>query len=83
MGGKSLQEQGTIISRGVEIVIGTPGRIADCLSQRLLVLNQCYFTILDEADKMIEMELEEQINQIFSTIPKSLTKSENEQEAMI
>ena len=83
MGGKSLQEQGTIISRGVEIVIGTPWRIADCLSQRLLVLNQCYFTILDEADKMIEMELEEQINQIFSTIPESLTKSENEQEAMI
>jgi superfamily II DNA/RNA helicase len=47
------------------------------------VLNQCYFTILDEADKMIEMELEEQINQIFSTIPKSLTKSDNEQETII
>jgi hypothetical protein len=32
---------------------------------------------------MIEMELEEQINQIFSTIPESLTKNENEQLAMV
>jgi len=39
VGGKSAQEQGSIISGGVEIVIGTPGRIEDFLIQRLLVLN--------------------------------------------
>ena len=37
VGGKSVQEQGSIISRGVELVIGTPGRIEDLLNQRLLV----------------------------------------------
>ena len=70
VGGKSVQEQGSVISRGVEIVIGTPGRIEDCLDKRLLVLNQCYFVILDEADKMIEMDLEESVNNILSSIPK-------------
>ena len=70
VGGKSTQEQGSQISRGVEIVIGTPGRIEDCLEQRLLVLNQCYFLVLDEADKMIEMDLEESVNNIISAIPR-------------
>ena len=39
VGGKSSDEQGSIISRGVEVVIGTPGRIWDCLDRRTLVLN--------------------------------------------
>lgn len=77
VGGKSVQEQGSQIRRGVEIVIGTPGRIEDCLDQRLLVLNQCYYVILDEADKMIEMDLEESVNKIIGTIPQSLAKDEN------
>lgn len=40
-------------------MIGTPGRIEDCINRRMLVLNQCYFIILDEADKMIDLGLEE------------------------
>ena len=55
VGGKSAEEQSSIISSGVEVIIGTPGRIEDCLSRRTLVLNQCYFVVLDEADKMFEM----------------------------
>jgi ATP-dependent RNA helicase DDX23/PRP28 len=39
VGGKSAEQQGSIISDGVEVVIGTPGRIEDCLDRRLLVLN--------------------------------------------
>ena len=39
VGGKSSEEQGSAISRGVEVVIGTPGRIWDCLDKRTLVLN--------------------------------------------
>lgn len=80
VGGKSAQEQGTQISRGVEIVIGTPGRIEDCLNQRLLVLNQCFFCVLDEADKMIEMDLEESVNNIIDSVPESLQKSEDHEE---
>ena len=47
-------------------MIGTPGRIEDCLDRRYLVLNQCYFVILDEADKMIDMDLEESVNNILN-----------------
>jgi ATP-dependent RNA helicase DDX23/PRP28 len=78
VGGRSISEQGSKISRGVEIVIGTPGRIEDCLDKRLLVLNQCFFLILDEADKMVEMDLEESVNTILSFIPPSLRKSEDQ-----
>ena len=81
VGGKSVQEQGGQIRRGVEIVIGTPGRIEDCLDQRLLVLNQCFYVILDEADKMIEMDLEESVNKIISCIPRHLAKSTDEKTA--
>jgi ATP-dependent RNA helicase DDX23/PRP28 len=54
VGGKSSEEQGSSIGRGVEIVIGTPGRIEDLIKRQYLVLNQCYYVILDEADKMID-----------------------------
>ena len=65
IGQKSAEEQGSIISRGIEIVIGTPGRIEDLLTKRTLVLNQCYFVVLDEADKMIDYNLEDSVNAII------------------
>jgi len=75
VGGKSSEEQGSSISRGVEIVIGTPGRIEDLIKRQYLVLNQCYYVILDEADKMIDQELEESVNFILDAIPQNLNKS--------
>ena len=79
VGGKSAEEQGSIISRGVEVVIGTPGRIEDCLNRRTLVLNQCYFIVLDEADKMIDYNLEDSVNAIIDKIPEHLHKGDNEE----
>lgn len=68
IGGRSASEQSTKISRGCEVIIGTPGRILDCLKKRLLVLNQCFYLILDEADKMIEMDLVEDVTSIIGSI---------------
>ena len=68
IGGRSANEQSSKISRGWEVIIGTPGRILDCLNKRLLVLNQCFYLILDEADKMIEMDLVEDVTKILSFI---------------
>ena len=74
IGGRSANEQSSKISRGCEVIIGTPGRILDCLKKRLLVLNQCFYLILDEADKMIEMDLVDDVNNIMSNIEEeSLT----------
>lgn len=68
IGGRSANEQSSKISRGCEVIIGTPGRILDCLNKRLLVLNQCFYLILDEADKMIEMDLVNDVTTILSHI---------------
>jgi ATP-dependent RNA helicase DDX23/PRP28 len=60
------------------VIIGTPGRIEDCLDRRILVLNQCFWVILDEADKMIDYNFEDAINRILSCIPEDLDKSSDE-----
>ena len=82
MGGKSAEEQFSVIAGGVEVIIGTPGRIEDCLSRRTLVLNQCYFVVLDEADKMIDYNFEEAINKIFALIPEEIEKSRDEEQVL-
>ncbi len=53
VGGQSIEEQGFKLRRGVHIVIGTPGRLCDCLQNSYLVLNQCNYVVLDEADRMV------------------------------
>jgi len=37
------------------VVVATPGRLIDCIERRLVVLNQCNYVVLDEADRMIDM----------------------------
>ncbi len=61
VGGQSIEEQGFILRRGVEIVIGTPGRMVDCIESNYLVLNQCNYVVLDEADRMVDMGFEPQV----------------------
>lgn len=53
IGGTSIEEQGFILRKGVQIVVGTPGRLCDCLQNHYLVLNQCNYVVLDEADLMV------------------------------
>ena len=47
--------------QGVEIVIGTPGRLIDTLESRFLVLHECRYIVLDEADRMIDLGFEPQV----------------------
>lgn len=44
------------------------------------MLNQCFFVVLDEADKMIDYNLEDSVNAIINMIPEHLHKSDNEAE---
>nr|CAH7769312.1 unnamed protein product [Callosobruchus chinensis] len=55
VGGLSREEQGFRLRMGCEIVIATPGRLIDVLENRYLVLNQCTYIVLDEADRMIDL----------------------------
>jgi ATP-dependent RNA helicase DDX23/PRP28 len=77
VGGQSIEEQGFKLRRGVEIVVGTPGRILDCIKSHYMVLNQCNYVIMDEADRMIDMGFEEQVVEVLNSMG-GLLKSEDE-----
>lgn len=80
VGGVDIQEQGFLLREGAEIVICTPGRLVDCLERRLVVLNQCNYVVLDEADRMIEMNFEKDVTRILDSMPASNLKPENPDE---
>lgn len=70
VGGHSIAEQSFQLRNGADIIIATPGRLRDCLDQHILVLNQCKYLVLDEADRMIDMNFEEDLSFILDTIPR-------------
>jgi ATP-dependent RNA helicase DDX23/PRP28 len=61
VGGRREEEQALHLKKGIEVLIGTPGRIKDALQKKFLVFDQCTWTILDEADKMIDLGFESKI----------------------
>jgi ATP-dependent RNA helicase DDX23/PRP28 len=46
VGGQAIQQQAQAVRKGVHIVVGTPGRINDCIENSYLVLNQCCYIVL-------------------------------------
>lgn len=66
MGGVSLSEMGDPLSKGVHIVVATPGRLMDLLEKRKLNLENCKYMCFDEADRMIDMGFEEDVRTIMS-----------------
>jgi ATP-dependent RNA helicase DDX23/PRP28 len=80
VGGQDIQEQSRKLQNGVQIVVGTPGRMVDCLQHSLLVLNQCNYVVMDEADRMIDMGFEDQVKEVLDAMG-GLLKSEDEQQA--
>lgn len=82
VGGRDAEKQAFYLRQGAEIVIGTPGRIKDCLEKAYTVLNQCNYLVLDEADRMIDLGFEEVVNFILDLIPTTNLKSEHEATAL-
>eukprot|EP00615_Pteridomonas_danica_P004332 CAMPEP_0114369796 /NCGR_PEP_ID=MMETSP0101-20121206/31983_1 /TAXON_ID=38822 ORGANISM="Pteridomonas danica, Strain PT" /NCGR_SAMPLE_ID=MMETSP0101 /ASSEMBLY_ACC=CAM_ASM_000211 /LENGTH=466 /DNA_ID=CAMNT_0001520913 /DNA_START=242 /DNA_END=1645 /DNA_ORIENTATION=+ len=80
VGGQSIQDQGFHLREGVEMIIGTPGRLKDAIESRYLVLNQCNYVVLDEADRMVDMGFEQELNFVLESMG-GLLKSEAEEEA--
>jgi ATP-dependent RNA helicase DDX23/PRP28 len=81
VGGVSIEEQGFALRHGAEIIIATPGRLVDCIDRRYIVLNQCNYVVLDEADRMIDLGFEQQVIKVLESMPAGFLKSENEEEA--
>ncbi|GAM88796.1 hypothetical protein ANO11243_068300 [Dothideomycetidae sp. 11243] len=78
VGGHSIEEQAYNMRDGAEIIIATPGRLVDCIERRVLVLSQCCYIIMDEADRMIDMGFEEPVNRILSALPVSNEKPDTD-----
>ena len=70
-GGQSYKRQIQRLNQGVEIVVGTPGRLLDLLAQDKLDLSGVKTVILDEADEMLSMGFIEDIETILSHTPES------------
>ena len=64
-GGSSIELQIRALRRGVDIVVGTPGRVIDLINRKILKLDSLEFFVLDEADEMLNMGFEEDIKEIF------------------
>ncbi|KAB8337138.1 hypothetical protein FH972_021442 [Carpinus fangiana] len=78
VGGHSIEEQSYNMRDGAEIIIATPGRLVDCIERRVLVLSQCCYVIMDEADRMIDMGFEEPVNKILDALPVANEKPDTD-----
>ena len=69
-GGASYERQFHELKKGVQIVIGTPGRIMDHMQRGTLRLEAVKMVVLDEADRMLDMGFREDIEHILKATPK-------------
>jgi len=69
-GGQSISEQQRRIKKGVDVVVGTPGRILDLINRGDLDFSQLQIFVLDEADEMLNMGFIEDIEEIMRHTPK-------------
>jgi ATP-dependent RNA helicase DDX23/PRP28 len=74
-----LEEQSYNLRNGAEIIIATPGRLVDCIERRVLVLGQCCYIIMDEADRMIDLGFEESVNKILDALPVGNEKPDTDE----
>jgi len=68
-GGQPIERQIDRLKRGVDIVVGTPGRIMDHLERKTLNLSKIEYVVLDEADEMLNMGFIEDIETILKVTP--------------
>ena len=66
-GGASIENQLKSLKKGVDIVVGTPGRVMDMINKKALKLNELEYFILDEADEMLNMGFIDDIKQILKS----------------
>ncbi len=68
-GGRAYEPQIEALNRGIEIAVGTPGRVIDLVSQRHLDLSHVSVLVLDEADEMLDMGFLPDVEKIVDKVP--------------
>lgn len=70
-GGASMDTQVRELHRGGQIVVGTPGRVADLIKRRKLKVGNIKYLVLDEADEMLSMGFKDELDEILSNTPSN------------
>jgi len=68
-GGADIRTQVRDIRRGAHIIVGTPGRLIDHITRKTITLEKIGRVVLDEADQMLDMGFQEDIDEILKTTP--------------
>ncbi|WP_055436593.1 DEAD/DEAH box helicase [Lacinutrix algicola] len=68
-GGSSITDQAREVKRGAQIIVATPGRMKDMIKRRLVDITKIQYSVLDEADEMLNMGFKEDITDILSGTP--------------
>ena len=68
-GGVGQGTQVQALSRGIDVLVATPGRLLDLIQQRHLVLNKVEIFVLDEADRMLDMGFLRDIKKVLPLLP--------------
>ena len=70
-GGAPIRTQQAQLRAGGHVVVGTVGRVLDLISRHSLMLHDCRFVVLDEADEMLDLGFLEDVEKILSLTPSS------------
>ncbi|HEV3128118.1 MAG TPA: DEAD/DEAH box helicase, partial [Solirubrobacteraceae bacterium] len=70
-GGAPIRGQQSQLRAGGHIAVGTVGRVKDLISRHMLMLHDCRFVVLDEADEMLDLGFLEDVERILSLTPGS------------
>lgn len=71
IGGESLTQQLLDIQKGCDIVVATTGRLLDILDKKQINLSTLEFFVLDEADKMLDLGFEKELELLLESLPKN------------
>ncbi len=74
IGGTAKKEQRHVLSEGVDIIIGTPGRFTELYLEGQIPLKKLQFLILDEADRLMDMGFLRQLHQVLEVVPTKCRK---------
>lgn len=70
-GGRAYEPQVTALNKGVDVVVGTPGRMIDLMNQGILDLSRVKCVVLDEADEMLDLGFLPDVEKLLARTPAS------------
>ena len=71
IGGESMTDQRDVLTRGVDVVIATPGRLIDMFERGTLLLTDVKVLVIDEADRMLDMGFIPDVERIVAMLPRT------------